>query len=179
MRSFALFAIILISIAWSMSAAWADSACASLDIHVKSDAVSGNQNCKDGQTGGGDNGTALTESIEIKGSGSYLYVSHLAAGVRTYLNQRNFEALVQDGTNFDRVENFTVHPSINKFSVRKFTGFMESDNRSYPCFALARYSGHVFSGYRHLVAGFYCEFIGEEVADTRVDEVMASIVTDF
>lgn len=157
-----------------------DTSCASLDIHVKGDAVKGDQSCNDGQFGGiGRDGIGLTEALKVKGAGFVMFLYHVEAGVRTYLNQVDFEDLILDSSNFERLDSIKVHAASKGYSVRKFLGVVKADNRSYPCFGLARYSGHVFSGYRHMVYGFYCEFVGDEVDAARVDEVMAAIDTDF
>ena len=165
--------------AWHMSAALADDAsCESLDIHLAGTAIAGDRNCRTGEMGSFDDGIAETELIEVKGIGFVFFLHHVNAGLRSYLTRQDFDKTLDGASNFKRVENMTVHPATGGYSVRKFTGITE-DDQGVPCFALMQYSGTSFNGARHLVFGLYCQFRGDEVADDRIDEVMAGIDTDF
>jgi hypothetical protein len=155
-----------------------DTSCGSLDIHIKSDIVKGDQQCRDGQVGRVDDGIALTEAIEINGHRFVLFLHHIEAGNRTSLIRQSFDQVLDDGSNFERIEDMTVYAAGNGYSARKFTGVMP-EGTTYPCFALVRYAGNVFSGPRHLIFGLYCQFSDDEIEDSRIDETIEAIDTDF
>lgn len=155
-----------------------DTSCGSLDIHIKSDIVKGDQQCKDGQFGRVDDGIALTEVIEVKGARFVFFLHHIEAGNRTYLTRQSFDKVLDNGSNFERVDNMTMHPAGNGYSAGKFTGVMP-EGETYSCFALVRYAGNAFSGPRHLIFGLYCGSSGEVVENARINEVASAIELDF
>lgn len=155
-----------------------DTSCGSLDIHIKSDIVKGEQKCSDGQFGRIDDGIVLTESIEVDGARFSFFLDHVEAGTRTYLTRKGFDQILDDGTNFERFDDMTVYPAGKGYTARKFTGVMP-EGKTYPCFALVRYAGNAFSGPRHLVFGLYCGSSGDDIEDGRIDDVIEAIDTDF
>jgi hypothetical protein len=179
MRPSTIFASVLgIVLGTSSPALAGDTSCGSLDIRIKSEIVKGEQKCSDGQFGRIDDGIVLTESIEVEGARFSFFLDHVEAGTRTYLTRKGFDQVLDDGTNFERFDDMTVHAAGKGYSARKFIGVLPGGT-SYPCFAIVRYAGNAFSGPRHLVFGLYCGTSGDDIEDARIDEVIEAIDTDF
>lgn len=176
---------LLTGLCWSLGAAPAVAAgvtdCDSLDIHVAVSIVGGTAECSSGGKGGGDNGNVTVEIIEARAPLSMLVVTHMAAGVRTYLERMGLEIYIARIARFEKTEGWSLAPARQRFRLSRFTATFEAGVPSVPCFAFERYEGHVAqsTGYRHFVGGWYCDFLGAEVSDTRIDEVLGAITDDF
>jgi hypothetical protein len=155
--------------------------CDSLDIHVAPSVASGEVECSRGSKQGGDNGNATVEVIDARASLSILVVTHMAAGVHTYIERDGLENYISRITRFAKTDGWTLAPARQSYLVSRFTATFEAGMPSVPCFAFGRYEGHVAQspGYRHFVAGWYCDFLGTEVLDARINEVLGAITDDF
>jgi hypothetical protein len=164
---------------WLSPAAATD--CDSLDIHVAPSVASGTVECSRRGKGGGDNGTVTVEIIEARAPLSILVVTHAAAGVRTYIERMGLENYISLVARFAKTDGWALAPARQRFHLSRFTATFETGAPSVPCFAFGRYEGHVAQspGYRHFVAGWYCDFLGTEVQDARIDEVLGAITDDF
>lgn len=175
----------LVGLCWSLSlspaAALGVTDCDSLDVHVAPSVAGGTVECRRGGRQGGDNGNATMEVVEAKAPLSRLVVTHVAAGVHTYIERMGLENYISRITRFAKTDGWTLAPARQRFLVSRFTATFEAGMPSVPCFAFERYEGHVSqsTGYRHLVAGWYCDFLGTEVLDARINEVLGAITDDF
>jgi hypothetical protein len=155
--------------------------CNSLDIHVAASVAGSTVECRRGSKGGGDNGNATMEIVEARPPLSVLVVTHVAAGVHTYIERTGLELYISRIARFEKTDGWTLAPARQRFLVSRFTAVFKAGAPSVSCFAFGRYEGHVAqsSGYRHFVAGWYCDVLGTEVPDARIDEVLGAITDDF
>ncbi|MGH6960044.1 MAG: hypothetical protein ACREE7_06145, partial [Dongiaceae bacterium] len=163
-------------------AAMSDASCSELDIQFDGGNEFREQTCRTGGTGGSD-GTATEELIQATGSTAVIVVDHFAAGFRTYLERFDIRNAMAGSGVFEKTEAWSDPFQRRRFQVGRFTGHFETiPGGGVACFTFARYAGHVASttGYRHVLHGFYCDFLGTaEVADARIDALMDAIKADF
>jgi hypothetical protein len=138
--------------------------------------------CESGETGFGEGGS-VASSIEAEDALSFIVVFHNRAGSRTYLERRDPKTIFAEDLEFAVEGSWQPTTASNGFSVSKFFGKFDFATDQVPCFAFTRYAGHVehSTGYRHLVAGFYCEFVPSDqpVTAARVDQMTGKIKADM
>ena len=159
----------------------AESDCDGLTIKVTGIPEAAGAHCEQRKMGGGD-GTATNEFIRMAGPGSFFFVSHTYAGLRTYLIRKEVKDFVGDIEAFETVSGWSDERESGDFTVRSFDAKVRGDNGgAVPCFAFSRFSAHVpnSGGYRHHIFGFYCDFRGRPVDDARIDALVASLKFEF
>jgi hypothetical protein len=161
-----------------------DAECDDLDIAVEPAADFRTIECKAGQTGyGGETGWSNTESIEAHDALSVLLVYHSRAGVQTYLERMDPKTLFSDSIDIAVEDSWSGITDSNGYSIAKFFSVFEGDTEKVPCFAYSRYGGHVAGtgGYRHMVAGFYCEFVPSDspVSEARIEQMLGKIQAEM
>jgi hypothetical protein len=164
----------------SVGAVSRDAECDDLDISVEPAADFRTIECTAGQTGyGGETGWANTESIEAQDALSVLLVYHSRAGVQTFIERVDPKTLFSDSIDIAIDGSWSAASASNGYSIVNFFSVLEGETEKVPCFAYARYGGHVAGtgGYRHMVAGFYCEFVPSDspVSEARIDQVTGKI----
>ena len=168
----------------SVGAVSRDAECDDLDIAVEPAADFRTIECKAGQTGyGGETGWANTESIEAQDALSILLVYHSRAGVQTFIERVDPKTLFSDSIDIAIDGSWSGTSVSNGYSIAKFFSILEGESEKVPCFAYSRYGGHVAGtgGYRHMVAGFYCEFVPSDspVSEARIDQMIGKIKADM
>ncbi len=168
----------------SVGAVSRDAECDDLDIAVEPAADFRTIECKAGQTGyGGETGWANTESIEARDALSILLVYHSRAGVQTFIERVDPKTLFSNSIDMAIDGSWSGTSVSNGYSIAKFFSLLDGETEKVPCFAYSRYSGHVAGsgGYRHMVAGFYCEFVPSDspVSEARIDQMTGKIKADM
>jgi hypothetical protein len=161
-----------------------DAECDDLDVAVEPAADFRTIECKAGQTGyGGETGWSNTESIEAQDALSVLLVYHSRAGVQTYLERVDPKTLFSDSIDIAVKGSWSATTVTDGYSIAKFFSVFEGETETVPCFAYSRYGGHVAGtgGYRHMVAGFYCELVPSDspVSEARIEQMIGKIKADM
>ena len=162
-----------------------DADCDDLDIALEPAADFRSIECEAGQTiHGGGSGTVGMASIKAQDALSFIVVYHDRAGTRTYLTRTDPKRLFGNAIRLDIEDSWSAQPSVsNGFTVRTFFGKLKSVAEKVPCFAFARYTGHVAhtTGFRHMVGGIYCEVVpsDEPVTAARIDQMTGKIRGDM
>jgi len=161
-----------------------DAECDDLDISLEPAADFRSIKCEAGQTiGGGESGNVGMSTIEAEDALSFFVVYHDRAGTRTYLTRSDPKGLFADSMDFAVDGSWTSTTVSNGFSVAKFFGKFEFTAEQVPCFAFTRFAGHVAhtTGYRHMIGGFYCEYVPSDqpVTDARVDQMTEKVRGDM
>jgi len=161
-----------------------DAECDDLDVAVEPAADFRTIDCKAGQTGyGGETGWSNTESIEAQDALSVLFVYHSRAGVQTYLERVDPKTLFSDSIDIAVKGSWSATTVTDGYSIAKFFSVFEGETETVPCFAYSRYGGHVAGtgGYRHMVAGFYCELVPSDspVSEARIEQMIGKIKADM
>lgn len=161
-----------------------DAECDDLDIAVEPPADFRSIECKAGQTGyGGETGWSNMETIEAQDALSVLIVYHSRAGVQTYLQREDPKSLFSESIDMAVKDSWSGTTVSNGYSVASFFSKFEDESEKVPCFAFSRYGGHISGtdGYRHMVAGFYCEFVPSDspVSAARIDQMTGKIKADM
>ena len=163
------------------SAPRAEADCASLGIALDPSAGFSETKCDSGNySGGGPSHTA--EGIVASGLASVFVVRHATAGVRTYFSRTDTRVLVDGDSPFAKIENWTSAPGGNQFTVARFKGWLTGKpDMPLGCFAFSRFTGHVASssGFRHIVYGFYCSALADQISDTEVRRLIDAIKFSF
>jgi len=174
-------AVLALALVVPFSAARAETDCESLDIALDSAAGLSKRSCDTGSfTGGGPSHTA--EGIVASDGMSFFVIRHAVAGVRTYFTRLDTRALIDQGETFAKVEDWTAAPGGNGFAVARFKGRMTgTSDLPLACFGFSRFSGHVASttGFRHLLYGFYCTALDDQVSDADVRRLIDAIKFSF
>jgi len=161
-----------------------DAECDDLDVSLEPAADFRTIKCESGQSqGGGEGGSLGMATIEAEDALSFFIIYHDRAGQRTYLTRQDPKGLFGDHMNFAVDGTWSGNTESNGFTVTKFFGKFDFASEQVPCFAFTRFAGHVAhtTGYRHMVGGFYCEFVPSDqpVTDARVDQMTAKIKADM
>jgi hypothetical protein len=160
----------------------ADADCESLDIGLSSRSGFSEITCSSGGSGGG--GLSETEEgIFAKGAAKFFVVRHAAAGVRTYYTRVSTRQIIDSVSAFSKIENWGAAPGGNQFEVARFNGQLK-DRADLPlaCFAFSRFTSHVdrsTSGFRHILYGFYCVAVADQIPDAEIRRLIASITFSF
>jgi len=155
--------------------------CASLEIALDASAGFKETKCDNGSHAGG-GPSHSEEGLVAEGLASVFVVRHVTAGVRTYFDRQDTRVFIDSGTAFSKIENWAAAPGGNQFTVARFKGWL-SGNAGQPlaCFAFSRFTGHVArsSGFRHIVYGFYCTALDDQVSDDEVRRLIGAIKFSF
>ena len=174
-------AVLALALVIPLSAPRAETDCASLDIAIESSAEFPDIKCDSGSfAGGGPSHTA--EGIVASDAASFFVVRHAVAGVRTYFTRLETRALIDQGATFAKIEDWTAAPGGNGFAVARFKGRISgTSDLPLACFGFSRFSGHVASttGFRHLVYGFYCTALADQIPDDDVRRLTGAIKFTF
>ena len=160
----------------------ADADCESLDIALSSTSGFNEITCSSGGSGGG--GLSETEeAIFASGAARFFVVRHATAGVRTYFSRRSTREIIDYGSAFGTVENWGAAPGGNQFEVARFNGRLKNEpDLPLACFAFSRFTSHVdhsTSGFRHILYGFYCVAVADQIPDPEVRRLIGSITINF
>jgi hypothetical protein len=156
--------------------------CGSLDVRLQGIAEAAQAKCESGAFGGGDKGKGKSELIQVDGPAAWFVVSHVEAGVRTYVRRQGVKDVLAGQAVFAKTEEWGDSTEIADFEVRRFKATMPGGtSATAQCFGFSLYSGHVpqSTGYRHHLDGFYCDFTGQRPTDGRINELLAAIRYDF
>lgn len=161
-----------------------DAECDDLDISLEPAADFRSIKCEAGQmVTGGESGSVGMATIEAEDALSFFIIYHDRAGNRTYLTRTDPKGVFANSMDFAVEGTWSPTSVSNGFSVAKFFGKFEFASEQVPCFAFTRYAGHVAhtTGFRHMVGGFYCEFVpsDEPVTDARVDQMTEKVKGDM
>jgi hypothetical protein len=135
-----------------------------------------------GQSGfGGESAWTVQSKIVAYDAVSQTIIFYDHAGPQTYMERQSPRDLFEDGLDDDVKGSWEKADSSNGFAVHRF--FSELEGVNVPCFAFARYGGHLSgtTGYQHRVVGIYCELITSDrpVADSRIEEMTGKIDANF
>lgn len=164
-----------------LSAPRAETDCASLDIALDPAVHLPEVSCDNGSFAGGGPSHTM-EAIVASGRASFFVIRHGVAGVRTYFNRLETRALIDSGSTFATIEDWTAAPGGNGFAVGRFQGRMTgTSDLPLACFGFSRFSGHVASttGFRHVLYGFYCTALADQVSDADVRRLIDAIKFNF
>jgi hypothetical protein len=180
----ALMAAAILLASGSAAAVTRDAECDDLDISVEPAADFRSIECKAGQTGyGGDTGWSNMESIEAQDALSVLLVYHSRAGVQTYLERTDPKTLFSNSIDIAIDDSWSGTTVSEGYSISRFFSKFDGASDKVPCFAYSRYGGHVSgtTGFRHMVAGFYCEFVPSDnpVSEARIEQMIGKIKADM
>ena len=163
-----------------------DAECDDLDISLEPAADFRTIKCEAGQStpgGGESSGTLGLATIEAEDALSFFIIYHDRAGNRTYLTRNDPKSVFADSLDFAVKDSWSSSSVHNGFTVNRFFAKFDSLPDKVPCFAFTRYAGHVAhtTGFRHMVGGFYCEFVpsDEPVTDARVDQMTGKVKGDM
>jgi hypothetical protein len=152
--------------------------CSDLDVRLEPADDFPTMKCSTGQNGYGEAYSIFSE-IAAENATSRIVVVQQYAGTHTYLKPVDSRVLNQDTLDWDVKGSWSVAIASGGFEVRRFFG--RPDSATVPCFAFARYAGHVArsTGYQNRVYGFYCEVIASDqpISDVRVTEMIGRIKT--
>ena len=150
--------------------------CGGLDVKLEPASDFPMMNCSTGQTGYGQGYSILWE-IVAENAMSRIVIIHQHAGIHTYLEPVSSRALNKGVLDWDIKDSWSPPIASGGYEVRTFFG--RPNSATVPCFAFARYSGHVAhsAGYQNRVYGYYCEGIASDrpVSDVRVKEMIDKI----
>jgi hypothetical protein len=158
-----------------------DADCDDLDIALEPAADFRSIECESGSSNsGGGAGGVGTASIKGEDALSIISVVHDRAGTRTSLRRFDPKDLFADELDIDIEDSWSDMSTVsNGFSVSTFFSRLEDSPDKVPCFAFARYAGHVAhtTGFRHLVGGIYCELVPSDkpVTPARIDQMTGKI----
>jgi hypothetical protein len=160
----------------------ADADCESLDIGLSSTSGFDKVTCSSGGSGGG--GLSETEEgIFARGVARFFVVRHAAAGVRTYYTRVGTRRIIDSVSAFSTIESWAAAPGGNGFEVARFNGRLkERADLPLACFAFSRFTSHVdrsSSGFRHILYGFYCMAVVDQIPDAEVRRLIGSITFGF
>lgn len=156
--------------------------CEQLSIRIVGLPEAGLAQCEvGGFGGGGDQGQGSSELIQAIGADSFFVVSHAYVGHHTYLQRRGVKDMIDGVSAFSTFGSWGEETKSGDFDVRRFDAKLADGGQQAACFGFSRYSGHVAgtTGYRHHIAGFYCDLAGQAPSDARVAELMNSLEYDF
>jgi|SRR5215470_8173931 len=182
-RAAELALVFTVALVAPLSALWAaDADCESLGIALASTSGFNEIKCTSGGSGGG--GLSQTEEgIVASGAATLFVIRHAAAGVRTYFTRASTRQITDAVSAFGKIENWGAAPGGNQFEVARFNGRL-ADHPDLPlaCFAFSRFTGHVdhsSSGFRHMLYGFYCVAVADQIPDAEVRRLIGSITFNF
>ena len=168
-----------VALALPQSVARAGTDCSSLDIELKDPGEFTKVACDEGSFRHGDvSGTG--EVIAAQNDRSVFSIRHVAAGPRTFIEERDPKTVVQN--EFGKSENWSAAPGGKGFAVMRFTGWLkDSPNLRLSCFGFVHFSGHVdrSTGYRHRVSGFYCANQDTEITDAETRRLIGNLKLHF
>lgn len=156
--------------------------CAGLDVTVELGSGFDKLECESEQTGhGGESARILRSVIVANGPRSEMIVYYDRGGTNTYMDRQSPKAMFESGVDYDVPGSWSPADSSNGFEIARF--FADFDSLQVPCFAFARYAGHVArsTGYQHRVIGVYCQKLpgDEPLADARIDQLTGKIKAKF
>jgi hypothetical protein len=164
-----------------LAAPRAETDCASLNIAIASSAEFSKVTCDSASFSGG--GPSRTEEgIVASDPVSLFVVRHAVAGVRTYFCRVDTRALIDSGSAFAKIEDWAAAPGGNLFMVARFKGRLAGkSDLPLACFAFSRFTGYVAgtTGFRHILYGFYCTVLVEQVSDAEVRRLIDAIELSF
>lgn len=157
-------------------------ACGDLAIALEPARDFSSMECSRGPaTHGGGSGWAMKSTIAAADGASKLFVYHYVAGISSYFERRGPQALFEYVLDYDVAGSWSAAGIVDGYAVSRF--FSDMDSARVPCFAFTRHGGHVARsiGYRHRVAGIYCESDAADVpvSDLRIQEMIGRIKTSF
>ena len=178
----------LLVLLWAAAAAAAKSElenvdCAKLDITVQRGGVFKEVECKLRNRGGygGESPQITRAQIVAKGGGAELFLMHDHGGSNTYMERQTPRDLFENGIDYDVPGSWKKADDSNGFDIATFFG--KFGTVQVPCFALARYEGHVArsSGYQNRIFGVFCDGPASTTpaSAARIDQVTESITADF
>ena len=103
--------------------------------------------------------------------------------MQTYLERVDPKTLFSDSIDIAVKGSWSATTVTDGYSIAKFFSVFEGETETVPCFAYSRYGGHVAGtgGYRHMVAGFYCELVPSDspVSEARIEQMIGKIKADM
>jgi hypothetical protein len=83
---------------------------------------------------------------------------------------------------FETTGDWRTGPGGKGFFVMRFNGRLaRHPDLPLTCFGFSRFSGHVpnSSGYRHMLAGYYCMVQAGEVSEPAIRQLLGALAFDF
>jgi hypothetical protein len=156
--------------------------CAKLDITVELGGGFDEITCSGRHKGyGGESPQIARSRIDAVGPLMDMVLFHDHAGSNTYMERQTPRDLIENAVDYDIPGSWGKAAESNDFAIATF--FANFGSHKVPCFAFARYAGHVSrsTGYSNRVFGVYCEKIPdtEPLAAARIDEVTSKIKAKF
>lgn len=132
-------------------------------------------------SGAGDTGTATNEYLQVIAGNTIFTLSHAYAGKRSYMMRLDVKSSLKDIGTFESTSNWGEERDSGDFMVRSFDAKFSANGEQAACVGYGLYSGHVAhtTGYRHHIAGFYCDFTRKPPTDSYIDELLGKIEYDF
>lgn len=164
------------------SFAFSSAECAGLSVSFKGPghALAECESSKMG-SGAGDTGTATSEYLQVVAGDTLFTLSHAYAGQRSYMIRLDVKSSLADISTFESTSNWGKERDSGDFFVRPFDAKFRANGEQAACVGYGLYSGHVAhtTGYRHHIAGFYCDFTRKPPTDAYIDELLGKIEYDF
>jgi len=167
----------------SGSMALSSGECAALSVQIKGLPEAAMAECETGNFGGGggDRGHGSGEFIRVLNARAIFVITHAYVGRHTYLMRLGVKDIVGGFGGFDSIDEWGEERDSGDFAVRRFSAKSAGARSDMACFGFSLYAGHVphTTGYRHHIAGFYCDIAGVAVTDGRIDELLDAIEYSF
>jgi hypothetical protein len=157
--------------------------CRKLDISVELGGIFDEVECKHRTKGGygGESPQFLRSQIVATGNGPELFLMHDHGSSNTYMERRTPRSLFESGFDYDVPGSWKKAAESNDFDIATFFGDFGSGQL--PCFAFARYEGHVArsTGNQNRVFGVFCDgdYSSTPLTPARIDEVTRTIKAKF
>ena len=157
--------------------------CAGLDISIELGGGGFDKVwCSGRQKGYGGESPQITRSrIDASGPRMDIILYHDHGGSNTYMERQTPRSLLENGLDYDIPDSWETAEESNDFTIATF--FASFGSRRVPCFAFARYAGHVArsTGYNNRVFGVFCERSAgtQPLAAARIDEITDKIKAKF
>jgi hypothetical protein len=156
--------------------------CAKLDVTVELGSGFDEVTCSGREKGyGGESPHVERSRIDAVGPRMDLVLFHDHGGSNTYFDRQTPRSLIESNIDYDIPGSWAEAEESNDFAIATFTASFGA--YKIPCFAFARYAGHVSrsTGYSNRVFGVYCDKTGgsQPLAAARIDEATGKIKAEF
>ncbi len=156
--------------------------CAKLDVTVELGSGFDEVTCSGRKKGfGGESPHVERSRIDAVGPRMDLVLFHDHGGSNTYFDRQTPSSLIEAAVDYDIPGSWAEADESNDFAIATFTASFGA--HKVPCFAFARYAGHVSrsTGYSNRVFGVYCDKVAgsQPLGAARIDEVTGKIKAEF
>jgi hypothetical protein len=147
----------------------AEADCDDIDLQVSAEI--GEQSCRAASLSNSD-ARARVETVNALGAGTLFFAEHMNAGLHTYIH-RSTPAEVAERADLKKAAG---EPDA-RLQAQGFDVWRFKDAGGMHCAVFTKHWSRVprTSGYRHRIVGIYCSQRAADVADARLNDVLASV----